>query len=76
MEIKRRTELEEQERWLQLELEKVRRALEAETRARNALKIKLENEMKEWKTRLEDEIEGGMYHVTNLTLALLTTCVF
>ncbi len=45
-ESKVRMELEEQTRWLQIELEKSRRTIEAEVRARNALKVKLENEMK------------------------------
>lgn len=39
-------EMEEQMRWLQIELEKAKRATEAEVRARHTLKAKLESELK------------------------------
>ncbi len=59
-EAKGKGDLEEQYRKLQLRLDKTKRDLETETKNGLAMRKKLEDELKEWKSQLEKEIEKSM----------------
>jgi hypothetical protein len=59
-EQKARSDMEDQYRKLQLRLEKTKRDLDTETKSGLSMRKKLEDELRDWKSQLEHELEKSM----------------